>query len=231
MTATACIGEPVSWLALERLALAELDATATAAVRAHLDGCVACAGAFARITDDTRPLPPLPARAVRAVRAVATPWWRSWAWLGGGAGALVATAAVVLLAVRPGSRAATPANSVRVKGAGVVAVTLVRDRGGVIAFDPADVVDDDRWKIELSCAPGGAAWVDVAVIQGRAVGFPLAAQTIACGNSVAVPGAFRITDGGAELCVALAAAAPDRARMTAGERAGTVCRTLRAATR
>lgn len=228
MSATACISEPVSWLALERLALAELDASATATVRAHLDGCAACAGAFARITDDARPLPALP---MRVVRAAATPWWRSWAWLGGGAGALVATAAVALLAVRPGSRAAVPANSVRVKGAGAVAVTLVRERGGVIAFDPTDVVEDDRWKIELSCAPGGAAWVDVAVIQGREVGFPLAAQTIACGNGVAVPGAFRITDGGAELCVALAAAAPDRARLTAGERAGTVCRTLRAATR
>lgn len=226
MTAAACIGEPVSWLALERLALAELDATATAAVRAHLEGCAACAGAFARITDDARPLPPLPAR---TPRPAATPWWRSWAWLGGGAGALVATAAVVLLAVRPGSRAATPGNGVRVKGAGVVAVTLVRERGGVIAFDPPDVAEDDRWKIELSCAPGGAAWIDVAVIQGREVGFPLAAQPIACGNSVTVPGAFRITDGGAELCVALAAAAPDRARLTAGERTGTVCRTLRAA--
>ena len=228
MTAAACIGEPVSWLALERLALAELDDATTASVRAHLDGCAACAGAFARITDDARPLPPL---SVRAARGATTPWWRSWAWLGGGAGALVATAAVLLLVVRPGASPSTPAGAVRVKGAGVVTVTLVRERDGAIAFDPAEVADRDRWKIELSCAPGGRAWVDVAVIQAGAVGFPLAAQAISCGNSVAVPGAFHITDGGAEVCVALGGAAPDRARLRAGARAQTVCRTLRAAPR
>jgi hypothetical protein len=67
------------------------------------------------------------------------------------------------------------------------------------------------------------------VVQGRDVAFPLAPQQIGCGNAVAVPGAFRITDGEAELCVVLAPRAPDRDRLRRGDRRGVVCRTLRAA--
>ncbi|MBK9036926.1 MAG: zf-HC2 domain-containing protein [Myxococcales bacterium] len=225
MTAPTCIGEPVSWLRLERLALAELDGATAATVRAHLAACAACAGAFARIIDDARPLP----RLVAAATAPA-PWWRRGPWLGGGL-ALVTAAAVAVLALRVRSSApdAPPANGARVKGVGVVVVTLVRERGGVVAFDPDDVRDDDRWKVQLTCAPGATTWVDVAVVQGAAVAFPLPAQPIACGNTVAVPGAFRITDGDADVCVVVAAAPPDRARLGAGDRAGAVCRTVRAA--
>lgn len=223
MTAATCIGEPVSWLRLERLALAELDAATTATVRAHLDACPACAGAFARIADDARPLPRLP-----AVDATARPWWRRWQVAIGGV-ALAAGAAAALVVVRPAPVAPPPPGGVRVKGAGVVVVRLVRERDGVIAFDPDDVRDADRWKVELTCAPGGAAWVDVAVVQGREVAFPLAPQEVACGNAVAVPGAFRITDGAAEVCVALAPRAPDRAKLRGGTRVGVVCRRLAAA--
>ncbi len=223
MTAATCIGEPVSWLRLERLALAELDAPTAAAVRAHLDACAACAGAFARIADDARPLPRLP-----AVDATPRPWWARWRVAIGGV-ALAAGAAAALVALRPATVAPPPPGGVRVKGTGVVVVRLVRERDGVVAFDPDDVRDADRWKVELTCAPGGAAWVDVAVVQGRDVAFPLAPQQIGCGNAVAVPGAFRITDGAAALCVALAPRAPDRDRLRAGDRRGVVCRTLRAA--
>ena len=52
MTAATCIGEPVSWLRLERYALADLDRAASAAVRTHLDGCAACRAALASIEGD-----------------------------------------------------------------------------------------------------------------------------------------------------------------------------------
>lgn len=217
MTAMACIGEPVSWLRLEQLALAELpDETP---VRSHLEQCAACAAAFQRITSDVRPLPRLP------VVAPALPWWRRWQ-VAGGALSLAVAAALLVLVVRKPDDAAVPARGVRVKGAGVVVVTLVRERAGAIAFDPPGVRDGDRWKVQVTCAPGGAAWVDVVAYQDGAASYPLAPQRLACGNDVVVPGAFRITDGGADLCVALAAEPPDRRKLSAGDRRGAVCAAL-----
>ena len=218
MTA-ACIGEPVSWLRLEQLALGELaDA---GAARAHLDACPACAAALARITGDVRPLPRLPLLAV----AVPAPWWRRWQLAGAGLAVAMAAALLVLLVRNPDEPALGP-RTVRVKGAGPVVIGLVRERGGAIAFDPPDVAPGDRWKVEVTCAPGGAAWVDVVVHQDGAASFPLAARRLRCGNRVAVPGAFRITGGAAEVCVAVAASAPDRTRLAAGERRGTSCTRL-----
>lgn len=220
-----CIGEPVSWLRLEQLALAELDAGGTADVRTHLDACAACHAAFARISDDARPLPALPLVALQAARP---PWWRRWLVPGGGL--VLAAAAVLLLLFRTADRAPRPLpeHAVRVKGAGVVVVTLVRERDGAIAFDPPGVRDGDRWKVQVTCAPGGAAWVDVAVDQRGEVDFGPAPQRIACGNDVVVPGAFRVTGGAATVCIAIGATPPDRTRLAAGDRRDTVCRALTA---
>jgi hypothetical protein len=235
-----CIGEPISWLRLEQLALDELPAGSSGAARAHLAQCPACAAAFASLRDDARPLPALPALPVRAAEAAAPsrqraeakqPWWRRWQLAGGLATA--AALAIALLLVRSRGRvdrddALTAATTVRVKGAGDVVVTLVRERAGVIAFDPLEVLPDDRWKVQLTCAPGGAAWVDVAVVQDGRASFPLSAQQLACGNDLVVPGAFRITGGAAEICVALSDRPPARTRLRRGERSGAVCRALRA---
>jgi hypothetical protein len=222
---TPCIAVPVSWLRLEQLALAELDVATTSSVRTHLDACPACAASYARITDDAWPLP----RLTMSVLPASLPWWRRW-YLGGGLGLAVVAAAVMLVwmavAPTPSRPVVDTAPGVRIKGAGVVIVTLVRERNGAIAFDPSDVDPGDRWKLQITCAPGGGAWIDVAVMQSTAVEFPLAAQRIACGNQLAVPGAFRITGGGATVCVALGAAAPDRDRLRAGDRSGSVCRDL-----
>jgi anti-sigma factor RsiW len=43
VTGATCIGEPVSWLRLEQLALGELPAPAADAVHAHLGACAVCA--------------------------------------------------------------------------------------------------------------------------------------------------------------------------------------------
>ncbi len=121
--------------------------------------------------------------------------------------------------------------AVRIKGAGAIVVTLVRERAGAISFDPADVLPDDRWKIQLTCAPGGAAWADVAIYQRGEASFPLAPQPLDCGNAVVLPGAFRITDGGAELCVVLSEAAIDRATLAASPSTAAAPRALEEAAR
>ena len=243
-----CIGEPVSWLRLERYALAELDGGATAAVRSHLDACPACRAALTSIEVDAVGLPALPAR--RAVIAAAKrPWWllrrplrarvaaspdagfaRSEKpalrvgrrWQLGGVGVALAAAAVLVLVLRTPD-VDGPGRRVRIKGAGVVALTLVRDRAGVIAFDPADIAPDDRWKVQLTCGTPAPLWTDVVVYQPSGASFPLPPQSITCGNAVAVPGAFRITDGGATICVAVSARAPERARLARGPRSPMVC--------
>jgi Putative zinc-finger len=215
-----CVDQPISWLRLERYALAELDQGTTAVVRRHLDDCAACRAALASLEVDVPSLPPLPAPRARMIAATPTPWWRRWT-LGAGLGAALA-AAVLLLWLRTPT-ASPPGRSARIKGAGLVSLTLVRERAGVIAFDPGDVADDDRWKAQLTCALGGTVWTDVVVYQPSGASFPLAPQAIACGNQVAVPGAFRITDGDATICVALGAAPPDRAKLARGPRNPAVC--------
>ncbi|HVV85316.1 MAG TPA: hypothetical protein VHE35_19775, partial [Kofleriaceae bacterium] len=155
---------------------------------------------------------------------------RRWL-LGGGAGALLAAAAVLVLVLRGrggGAGEVEPGRHVRVKGAGTVSLRLVRDRAGVVSFDPADVAPGDRWKVELTCGNPAPLWTDVVVYQPDGASFPLPAQSITCGNAIAVPGAFRVTGGGATICVALGAAAPDRARLGRGPRPPMVCASVAA---
>jgi hypothetical protein len=216
-----CVGEPISWLRLERYALAELDRAAAAAVRMHVEACAACRSALASIEGDVVALPPLPARRA-VIAAVKRPWYRRWT-LGAGLGVAIAAAAVLLLWLRTPGDDALPGRRARVKGAGLVSLRLVRERGGVVAFDPADVAPDDRWKVELTCASGAPLWTDVVVYQPGGASFPLSPRPITCGNQVGVPGAFRITDGGATICVALGSAAPDRLRLARGPRGPMVC--------
>ncbi len=221
-----CVGQPVSWLRLERYALAELDGASAAVVRGHLDGCPACQAALATIEGDAIALPALPARRAVVVTAPARPWWRRWS-LGAGLGVAIAAAAVLLLWLRAPDDGDGDGDGVgrrvRIKGAGLVTLRLVRDRGGVVAFDPADVAPDDRWKAELTCGNPAPLWTDVVVYQAGAAAFPLPPQAITCGNQVAVPGAFRVTDGGATICVAVGDRAPERARLARGPRGPMVC--------
>ncbi len=236
-----CVGEPVSWLRLEQLALGELRDGGAA--ERHLASCPACAAALAQLRGDARSLPPLvvPANAAgaavrkadKAGREESLPWWRrGWRMGALGGGVVALAAALLLVLVRRGGSPeddVQPGALLHVKGAGEVAVTLVRERDGVIAFDPSDVAAEDRWKVQLTCAQGGAVWADVAVLQDGLTSHPLSPQRLACGNEVVLPGAFRITGGGAELCVALDDKPPPRTRWRRGERRGTVCRQLVAA--
>lgn len=225
----ACVGQPLSWLTLERHALDELPGAAASRVSEHLGGCAACRAALEQITRDRRALPALPALPAPAPAPVR--WWRRpqvWA----GAGVLAAAAIVLLVLVRRPDRTdgGELTRAVRVKGAGLVALSLVRERDGVVAFDPADVRASDRWKLQLTCAPGGAAWVDVAVYQpGAGPQFPLPPHRLACANNLVLPGAFRITGGGATVCARItpdAPRAPDRAGFPARPSRRMACATV-----
>lgn len=183
--ASRCTAEPISWLQLEELALGALDPASRGAVEAHLAGCAACRAARDHIeADSARPLAPLPdlvlARARRrAPRRVLV------------AAATLAAAAALLLLVR--GRAPGPSPDRAGAKGGELAVGLVRDRGGELAFDPIGFRPGDRFKVLVTCASAGEVDVDVAVHQAGSLDHPIERARIRCGNQVPLPGAFRLT--------------------------------------
>jgi hypothetical protein len=181
-----CIGEPISWLRLECHALA-----AEAAVTEHVAACPACRHCLDELRGDLVALPPL----VVPERRRAFAWWRF-------AVPALAAAAIAIVVLRP--RPEPPRHGqllAGVKGLGDVTVELVRDRAGTIAHDATGFQPGDRWKVVVTCAAAGGAWIDVAVTDGHATDHPLAPVHVACGNAVAVPGAFEITgDAPNEIC-------------------------------
>jgi hypothetical protein len=185
-----CIGEPISWLRLERHALA-----ADAAVADHCAACAACRHCLDDIRGDLVALPVL----VVPVRK------RRFAWLAFALPA-VAAAAIAIVILRPHPEPQHGELLAGVKGVGDVRVELVRERAGAIAIDATTFAPGDRFKVQITCTAAGGAWIDVAVTDAGAVDHPLAPTQIACGNGVAVPGAFAITgDRSNEICVTVAA--------------------------
>lgn len=212
-----CTGEPLSWLALERLRLGELPPAERSAVEQHLAACAACAACAAEI-DRPLSLPALPAAPSPApLWSRLRTWWstghvRIWAPVG------VAAVLALFLLARP--KALDDARMDRtlagIKGGGV-ALSLVRERDGAIEHGATTFAGGDHWKALVTCPGARVTFWDVVVLDGATAAFPLApAAPIACGNRVPLPGAFRL-DGNQplEVCLLLAADPIDRARVTA----------------
>jgi len=231
---------PVSWLELERLALGELDATRASAVRAHVAGCDACAACARRIDDDaSAPLPALPPRAARGGGAAVTPIGARGAVrepgrggaFGRVAGALALAASVALFfALRPEEPVDEPRSGAK---GGDVTLELAREAGGGTPAEAGVFQDGDRFKVVVSCPPRLRAHWDVVVYDESGASFPLAPAVIACGNGVALPGAFRLTSAReATVCAAWSERGPVARRdleelAGPGHRDARVCKTLR----
>lgn len=183
MIALACIGEPVSWLELERYAAGRSDA----AIASHVAACPACKHCLDEIQSDIVALPPL---AVPATRK------RSW-WPRLVPAMALAAAAVIVLVLWRGRTGETPVREdvVMVKGIGEVVLGVVRERGGVVRDDVRSFAPGDRWKVVITCPPAGSVTVDVTVTEQGATKAdrPLALATLACGNAMVLPGAFTLT--------------------------------------
>lgn len=181
-----CIKTPISWLDLERYALAEMDRDEREAVAAHLEACEACRSCMDHLeSHEPIALPALPS-------LPEAPWWRRWFALPALATAAVAAAVIVLFVLRsgdPGEKIASvyPAQRVGVKG-GELAIELLRDAG-----EPSVYVSGDRFKVLVTCPPGFGDQVEIAVFQNGEKFSPIPTTPISCGNRVAVPGAFSIT--------------------------------------
>ncbi|HKU42850.1 MAG TPA: zf-HC2 domain-containing protein [Polyangiales bacterium] len=201
-----CIGEPISWLRLERYGLGELPADDRAHIDAHLEACPACRACWQTIAGDSqRALPPLAAK----VRKLPTRWARL--------GALAAAAAAIALALRlQGPHPEPPIARRSIKG-GELALDLVRISGDGRLLDANGYTPADRFRVDITCPPGGASHAELVVYQDGRAFFPLDPARLECGNHRAMPGAFRI-DGTspALVCIALADGPLDRAGLAAG---------------
>lgn len=196
--ALACIGEPISWLRLERHAIGPRAAQ----IDEHLAACPACKRCFDDLRADVVALPPLvvPGAAPKRARA----WWQ---FAVPAFAAAAAALAIVVIIRRPAPSASTHALLAGVKGVGDVSLVLVRERRGAIRDDVATYAPGDRWKIAVTCAATGGAWLDLGVTEAGAASAdrPLPPAHVACGNGVAMPGAFTITGALANtICVRVA---------------------------
>jgi hypothetical protein len=204
-----CIGEPVSWLRLERFHLGEIQGTERGVITEHLAACPACAACLAHIQDDdAHALPPLslPKRARRNVLSLFPV--RAAAALA----ALAAGGALVLGLRGNGHRGELEharLGESRVKG-DAIAFSLVRDDGERLTGTAGVYRDGDRFKAIVTCPPGASVAFDVVVYDVGGASFPLQpARELACGNEVPVPGAFRLTGDDEEtVCLVWAEGAP-----------------------
>ena len=172
-----CIGEPISWLRLERHALAPDPAVAE-----HVAACPACRHCLDEIGGDLVALPMLVIPERRRLR-----WWQF-------ALPALAAAAIAIVVLRPRPAPRTHGELLAgVKGVGDVSVELVRERAGAIRQDATTFAPGDRWKVVITCASATGAWIDVAVTEAgaRAADHPLEPIHVACGNAVPVPARSR----------------------------------------
>jgi hypothetical protein len=218
-----CIGEPVSWLRLEQHRLRELAASDALAVEAHLAMCPACT-ACAEETNRPLALSPPDAVAPKVRREARLGGWRTGATAGG---VLAAAAAMALVVVPrstqgPDSRPGPVAIGARDTGSkgGDVAMELVRERMGLAEYGARAFLAGDRWKVLVTCPVERVLFWDVAIHEAGRSSFPLVpAAPIACGNRVALPGAFQLTGAGAKrVCLVLAGDPAGRRRFAPASR-------------
>jgi len=224
-----CSGEPVSWLALERLRLGELAPAERHAVEEHLAVCAACAACLAEV-DRPLGLPALPP----PERAHESSWSR-WkvAWQRAGRARVWGPTAVALVLVafvvaRPKPVDDTVAPWLAgIKGGGVT-LALVRERGGAINHAATTFAAGDRWMVIVTCPSARVVFWDLAVFEGLRASFPLApAAPMTCGNRVPLPGAFRLEgERPLEVCLWLSGEPIDRARLSALTNEAAGCVTL-----
>jgi hypothetical protein len=186
----ACAGTPVSWLRLERYHAGEADGAERRAIDEHLAGCEACAACLRRIRDDEAiALAPLPLPA-RPPPRLLRPAFRRAAAL---APALAAAALLVFVGGRRPGGPDDAAPGGRAKGDDV-GFALVREGEGPAVEAGGVYRDGERFKALVTCPPEMRAGWDVVVFERGEASFPLEAQPdLACGNGVALPGAFRLT--------------------------------------
>ena len=185
----------ISWLALERYYLGELEQGEKARVELALESSGDLRQCLEKIRADLgRPLRPLPNFSAAPAASDHGHRAQGWRWRDTWRGAFALTAG--LLAVVGGWNVwnrATVRPGERLKG-DQLSIQLVRHSGGTVAEDASVFGEGDLFKVRVTCSRAGAVSWQVSVFQGGEVFFPLSsAEPLHCGNQVLLPGAFRLT--------------------------------------
>lgn len=195
--------ERPSFLELELFVLGELSPEARARVEELASADPALSSEIEKLRADRLTLRPLP-----SPPAARTRWGMSLlAWLGAGGAGLGLAAASVLLSV--------PGPMERTKGEEVL-LAVVAEREGVIRASPRVVRADDRLRVLVTCSPEQSGEYELVVIENGASSFPLSrGKHLACGNRVALPGAFRMVDAPPRfsVCLLLGGSLPERSSL------------------
>jgi hypothetical protein len=216
-----CVGQPVSWLRLERYHLRELASAEREAVDAHLASCAACRAFLAYIdADDERALPSLAKDGVpsaKSARVVGTRRRFASADLRLSLAAAALVAAIVI-GVRHPWRTDDASNSLArssVKGGGV-GFSLVREDDERL-IERGVYREGDRLKALVSCSPNMHPSLDLVVLEPEGASFPLEpVRRLVCGNDVPLPGAFRLTGNSEKkVCIAWSEGDPIERNMLA----------------
>ena len=199
-----CKSAPISWLTLERHGLGELDAEHARVVDEHLSHCDVCRCCFQSVQAEfvLVELPALEAPPVEAAERKPGFFQRlRWAFVV----ATAAAAAILLLILLPlGKQVGSelPGARLSIKG-GELAITLIRNRDGVVVVQPERFLPSDAFKVEVTCPMAAPLRGDVVVVQAGELSFPLAqAAPLDCGNRKPLAGAFRL-EGQADAAVCL----------------------------
>jgi hypothetical protein len=180
-------------LELERHTLGESENAA--AIDEHLEVCACCCALALRIQHDGRRMPAL----LVPLAAPPRPFWR-WRWV-----LALAPAIALLLFYLSVARVEGPTPNTREGGGswkgGDTTITLIRERGGAL-LEPSHFQRQDRFKVEVSCAPGRYS-MQLTVTQDGETFTPLAASTQDCSNRTRLPGAFSLDGGPALVCVTI----------------------------
>ena len=185
---------PISWLALERHHLGELAKEEKQRIDDHLAECDACASMLKSIAtkDDERPLRPL--RTKKKVVSLRE-WIVARPQVVALAGLAVAAAIIFLIGRTPKNPENMDPRSDRIKGSADIGFTLVREDNVVLPEAGGPYRDGERFKALVTCPPGLRGTFDLVIYEPNAPpSFPLTAMTdLACGNSVPLAGAFKLT--------------------------------------
>lgn len=205
---TTCIGEPVSYLRLERYELRELPAEEHQRVAEHLAQCATCRACYERLHADAREhdVAALHARLQRPrPQPKAAQRWRSWLWA---PWALAASAAVVVLSVLVRQEQAVPPDPPGTKGDGL-AIELIRVDARGELLPPTHFAPGDRFKVAVSCPPALAGPVTLLVFQQGQAFTPFQLERLeSCGNRRVLQGAFELDgDAPVDVCVVFGAIA------------------------
>ena len=199
----------VSWVQMELYHLGELPQKEAAHVAAYLNTTSSPDFMDVYIRNDKRPMPPL------QIDALLNSAPSFWSILKKPTMALAAAAVALLFVLflpdaKQTERSRRPA-TIRIKG-GDLALSITRNREGLITEQPKTYKDGDLFKVRLTSSAIEPLFAELFVYQGDEIFFPYDdVIEIRSGNRISLPKAIELTgENAVQICVFISDSMPSR---------------------